>query len=321
MKLLVRHESMEPVEFRERVLAAAEGLASATWSVDGLVEISAAGVTKAMALERLAAGLGVTATGVVAFGDMPNDLAMLRWAGTSYAMGNAHPSVRRGRRQGGADERRGRRRVRTGWSVPPVICWNTRVIALFSRLLVVLALACSGLVLAQAPAFACKCDVASVKKSAARADAVFSGVVVESSTQRGGARETDKDVYRVEAETVYQGDVTAAEVEVVSPVTSCGLGGLEQDRAYVFFVAARGTELRADQCGGSGRATDRRIAALEDALGPGTPLNAKPEPTEVSFKPVDNGAPQSLTRMAAPGGALVLIGLLGLLVVRRASRA
>ena len=30
---------------------------------------------------------------MVAFGDMPNDLPMLAWAGTSYAMANAHPSV------------------------------------------------------------------------------------------------------------------------------------------------------------------------------------------------------------------------------------
>lgn len=30
---------------------------------------------------------------VVAFGDMPNDVEMLSWAGTSYAMGNAHPDV------------------------------------------------------------------------------------------------------------------------------------------------------------------------------------------------------------------------------------
>lgn len=192
--------------------------------------------------------------------------------------------------------------------------------ALFSRLLVVLALACSGLVLAQAPAFACKCDVASVKKSAARADAVFSGVVLDSTVNRAGSG-ADKDVYRVEADTVYRGDVTAARVEVVSPVTSCGLGGLQRDESYVFFVAARGTELRADQCGGSGRATDRRIAQIENALGQGTQLNAEPAPTEVSFMPVDDGAPQSLTRLAAPGAALVLIGLLGLLVVRRASRA
>jgi hydroxymethylpyrimidine pyrophosphatase-like HAD family hydrolase len=29
----------------------------------------------------------------VAFGDMPNDLPMLAWAGTSYGMADAHESV------------------------------------------------------------------------------------------------------------------------------------------------------------------------------------------------------------------------------------
>ena len=38
--------------------------------------------------------MGLGAEDVVAFGDMPNDLPMLEWAGTSYAMANAHPSVR-----------------------------------------------------------------------------------------------------------------------------------------------------------------------------------------------------------------------------------
>jgi hydroxymethylpyrimidine pyrophosphatase-like HAD family hydrolase len=28
---------------------------------------------------------------VVAFGDMPNDVELLRWAGRSYAVGDAHP--------------------------------------------------------------------------------------------------------------------------------------------------------------------------------------------------------------------------------------
>ncbi|MHC5702551.1 HAD hydrolase family protein [Streptomyces tirandamycinicus] len=59
----------------------------------GLLEISARGVTKAAALSALCAERGITAREVVAFGDMPNDLAILRWAGSGYAMGNAHPSV------------------------------------------------------------------------------------------------------------------------------------------------------------------------------------------------------------------------------------
>jgi hypothetical protein len=38
--------------------------------------------------------LGIDAADVVAFGDMPNDLDMMGWAGTSYAMANGHESVR-----------------------------------------------------------------------------------------------------------------------------------------------------------------------------------------------------------------------------------
>ena len=69
-------------------------LVTTTWSSTGaLVEISAADVTKASTLALLCDELGVARDEVVAFGDMPNDLAMLRWAGTSYAMANAHPSV------------------------------------------------------------------------------------------------------------------------------------------------------------------------------------------------------------------------------------
>ncbi|WP_299531288.1 HAD family hydrolase [uncultured Streptomyces sp.] len=59
----------------------------------GLLEISAPGVTKASTLAEVCAGWSVSAAEVVAFGDMPNDLAVLGWAGAGYAMGNAHPAV------------------------------------------------------------------------------------------------------------------------------------------------------------------------------------------------------------------------------------
>lgn len=59
----------------------------------GLVEVSPAGVTKATGLAEVADRLGLTAAEVVAFGDMPNDLEMLRWAGHGVAMGNAHPDL------------------------------------------------------------------------------------------------------------------------------------------------------------------------------------------------------------------------------------
>jgi hydroxymethylpyrimidine pyrophosphatase-like HAD family hydrolase len=51
-------------------------------------------VSKATALARLCEERGVERHEVIAFGDMPNDLAMLRWAGHSVAVANAHPEVR-----------------------------------------------------------------------------------------------------------------------------------------------------------------------------------------------------------------------------------
>lgn len=59
----------------------------------GLLEISAPGVTKAGTLAVLCAARGIDAADVIAFGDMPNDLTVLTWAGTGYAMANAHPAV------------------------------------------------------------------------------------------------------------------------------------------------------------------------------------------------------------------------------------
>ena len=90
LKLLVRHPDADHERLRRAVVEAVGELATPTWSMPGLVEISAAGVTKATALAALAGGLGVTAAQTVAFGDMPNDVPMLRWAGTSYAVANAH---------------------------------------------------------------------------------------------------------------------------------------------------------------------------------------------------------------------------------------
>jgi Cof subfamily protein (haloacid dehalogenase superfamily) len=62
-------------------------------SPNGLVEAAPHGVTKASGLAAFATEHGVEQSGTVAFGDMPNDLAMLRWAGHGVAVANAHPAV------------------------------------------------------------------------------------------------------------------------------------------------------------------------------------------------------------------------------------
>jgi Cof subfamily protein (haloacid dehalogenase superfamily) len=94
VKLLVRHEHLDAdtllAQAREVVGEAAELTHS---SNTGLLEISAAGVSKATTLARLCSARGIEAGHVVAFGDMPNDLPLLAWAGTAYAVANAHPEV------------------------------------------------------------------------------------------------------------------------------------------------------------------------------------------------------------------------------------
>jgi HAD superfamily hydrolase (TIGR01484 family) len=62
-------------------------------SPSALLEISGPGVSKASTLALCCAERGIAPEEVVAFGDMPNDVEMLTWAGQSYAMGNAHPDV------------------------------------------------------------------------------------------------------------------------------------------------------------------------------------------------------------------------------------
>ena len=58
---------------------------------NGLIEINPLGTSKATGVEEVARPLEITAEDVIAFGDMPNDVPMLRWAGHGVAMGNAHP--------------------------------------------------------------------------------------------------------------------------------------------------------------------------------------------------------------------------------------
>ena len=95
LKLLALDRASNVDEFRNRADDLLAGRGTVTHSSRfGLLEIAAPGVTKASGLAELAATHGITADEIVAIGDMPNDIPMLLWAGTSYAVGNAHPDAR-----------------------------------------------------------------------------------------------------------------------------------------------------------------------------------------------------------------------------------
>jgi Cof subfamily protein (haloacid dehalogenase superfamily) len=82
-------------DFLAEVSPAVAHLASATHSAPtvAMLELALPGVNKAVTLAEYAATLGIDAADVVAFGDMPNDIEMLRWAGDGYAMASGHPEA------------------------------------------------------------------------------------------------------------------------------------------------------------------------------------------------------------------------------------
>ncbi|GAA3890215.1 Cof-type HAD-IIB family hydrolase [Saccharothrix violaceirubra] len=94
VKLLIRNPEMTSDLMAEAVTSLLGDSVVATYSTNsGLVEISPQGVTKATGLAEVAEREGVDAADVVAFGDMPNDVPMLHWAGHGVAVANAHPEV------------------------------------------------------------------------------------------------------------------------------------------------------------------------------------------------------------------------------------
>jgi Cof subfamily protein (haloacid dehalogenase superfamily) len=97
VKVLVRLGMSDSQAMHDLVDPLVEGTCHASFSEpdNGLVELAPAGITKAKTLSDLCDHLGVARSQVMAFGDMPNDIEMLSWAGHGVAMGNALGSVKK----------------------------------------------------------------------------------------------------------------------------------------------------------------------------------------------------------------------------------
>lgn len=95
IKMLIRLPGAASGDMRDILEPRLAGRADVTYSTDdGLIELSAPGITKATGLATVAQRLGVQHATLIAFGDMPNDVPMLRMAGHGVAMGNAHPEAK-----------------------------------------------------------------------------------------------------------------------------------------------------------------------------------------------------------------------------------
>jgi len=183
------------------------------------------------------------------------------------------------------------------------------------RLLVVLLLGLMTVVVTDGSAHAqCSCERLSLPQKVNKATGIFSGVLtMATGPTNTGKRQTMS--YDVKVDRVYKGDITSPTVTVRSDAdeANCGLTGMSADNRYLFFVRANGTNLLANSCGGTGPATSARTQRLVALVGQGT-TPVPPTPDKPEFSTVAGAEPASLTRLAAPGAALLVVGLLGLMV-------
>ena len=190
------------------------------------------------------------------------------------------------------------------------------------RFLVLVVVVLTTVVVIDAPAQAvCRCQDLSLPQKVNNAGAIFSGTLtMASGPTTTGNRQTMS--YDVKVDRVYKGDITSPRVTVKSDASeaSCGLTGMTADTRYLFFARVADADLFANSCGGTGPATSALTQRIVALLGPGsTPI--PPTPEEATFTEVADAEPYPLTRLVAPGAAMVLVGLLGLMLLGALGRS
>ncbi|HEY3016857.1 MAG TPA: hypothetical protein VGJ41_17210 [Nocardioides sp.] len=187
------------------------------------------------------------------------------------------------------------------------------------RMLAALLLALTGVVLTQMPAHACTCVRSNTETHIKNASAIFVGTVTAVHKKKGAKTLT----YDVDVEKIFKGTVSDP-VTLQSPtnVDKCALDDLLADHRYLIFGTAQGGLVEVNSCGGSEPLSPTLLQQVVKVLGNGTiPGATEPEPpSEATFERVDDDEPTGFGRLAAPGGALVIVGLLGLLLLRRVTR-
>jgi hypothetical protein len=173
-----------------------------------------------------------------------------------------------------------------------------------------------GVLLVPQASDAAGCTRPAPRVAAQRAAVVFTGVV----TSAAGAGTSFVQTVRVDR--IYKGQVTtAAEQRVRTTGGRCGLGKLKAGARYVVMATPSGDSWLAGPRSGTAAASGALVARVQSLLGQGTAPTTRATPPKVSYEQVGATRPRTFLRSAAPGFALVIVGLLGLAVARRWGRA
>lgn len=174
--------------------------------------------------------------------------------------------------------------------------------------------ALSALVLVAAPAQACSCESAGLKKLTTEADLVYTGVLERASTVES---DEERDQFLVRAQRVFKGELPSARFVVSNQLGgSCGFGPVEEGSRWLFLT---NTDNTTTLCSGTRPLASRDLARVQELLGVGQRVPA-PDPQAAVRMKVEEEEPEGFLRLAAPGAAAVLLGLLGLAVVGRLNR-
>jgi hypothetical protein len=162
-----------------------------------------------------------------------------------------------------------------------------------------------------------QCRQPSLNKQIKQADVVFRGVVDKVRPVKGNGVHRTR-TYKVRADRVYKSSLVTDSVVVTAEVgATCPPPTLAHGKRYIFFVTENGSRLMATPA--TARATKKLTAQVVAKLGSGAQPQPAP-PANAEFTKVSGATPQALSRLLAPGAALLILSLLGLLVVGRLGR-
>jgi hypothetical protein len=178
-----------------------------------------------------------------------------------------------------------------------------------------------GATVAAAPALAqpaTQCRHLTLPQQIRRSDVVFRGVVEKVRAVHG--RGTQRlGTYQVKADRVYRSSLVADRVVVTVRVgAACPPPTLVKGKRYIFFVTERGPRLVSTSA--TARATKKLTDHVVARLGSGAQPHPPPPP-KATFTKVADASPPTLSRVLAPGVALIVLSLLGLVVLGRRARA